>query len=84
MVVDEAVTWGKVEASALSVPCAFRERVAFFDLYRGKQAGAGKKSLAFSIRFRHPERTLSGDEVDAVVAATVSALEKSCGAQLRK
>lgn len=84
VVVDEAVTWERVREAVASVPCAFRESVRFFDLYRGKQAGPGKKSLAFSVRFRHPERTLAGDEVDAVMALTVTALERGCGAAIRR
>ena len=84
VVVEEAVTWGRVEAAAASVPCAFRESVNLFDLYRGKQAGPGRKSLAFSVRFRHPDRTLTHEEVDAVMAGTVAALARDCGAVLRR
>ena len=84
VVVDEGVTWARIEAAARSVPCDFREALSFFDLYRGKQAGAGKKSLAFSIRFRHPDRTLTGEEVDAVMARTIAALERDCGATVRR
>ena len=84
VVVDEGVTWARVEAAARSVPCPFREALSFFDLYRGKQAGAGKKSLAFSIRFRHPDRTLTGEEVDAVMVRTIDALERTCGATVRR
>lgn len=80
---DETVTWAAVEAAVRSVPCAYREGLALFDLYRGKQAGEGRKSFAFRIRFRNGERTLTGEEVDAVMTATVAALEKA-GAQVRR
>ncbi len=81
--VDEAVTWAEIEGVALSVPCGFREGLAFFDLYRGKQIGQGKKSVAFSIRFRHPERTLTGEEVEETMVRTISALAQACGAEVR-
>jgi phenylalanyl-tRNA synthetase beta chain len=41
------------------------ERVAVFDLYQGKGLPEGKKSLAFSLVFRAPDRTLTDDEVNA-------------------
>lgn len=84
VVVDDEVPWERIESAARSVPCDFREALSFFDLYRGKQAGAGRKSLAFSVRFRHPDRTLTGEEVDGVMAMTIAALEKSCGATVRR
>ncbi len=84
VVVDEDVSWARIEAAARSVPCDFREALSFFDLYRGKQAGAGRKSLAFSIRFRRPDRTLTGEEVDAVMAGTIAALARDCGATVRR
>ncbi len=82
--VAESVSWASVEKAATATPCAFRQDLALFDLYRGKQAGEGRKSFAFRIRFRHPDRTLTGEEVDGVMAATVAALETSCGAQVRR
>ncbi|MES2697399.1 MAG: phenylalanine--tRNA ligase subunit beta [Verrucomicrobiota bacterium] len=42
------------------------ESVAVFDLYQGKGLPEGKKSLAFSLIFRAPDRTLTDDEVNAV------------------
>lgn len=83
VVVDESLPWSTVERTVLTVPCAFRESLSLFDLYRGRQVGAGRKSLAFSIVFRHPDRTLAGEEVDRAMAAVVSALERDCGGQVR-
>ncbi len=41
------------------------EAVELFDVYQGKGLPEGKKSLAFSLTFRSPERTLTDDEVNA-------------------
>ena len=49
--------------SALSV-----EAVEVFDVYQGAGVGEGRKSLAFALSFRSPERTLTDDEVNAVFA----------------
>jgi phenylalanyl-tRNA synthetase beta chain len=38
--------------------------VAPFDVYEGAQVGAGRRSVALRLRFRHPERALTDDEVD--------------------
>ncbi len=42
------------------------ERVGVFDVYQGKGLPEGKKSLAFNLVFRSPERTLTDDEVNAM------------------
>ncbi|HET9873150.1 MAG TPA: phenylalanine--tRNA ligase subunit beta [Propionibacteriaceae bacterium] len=53
------------------------ESVRLFDVYVGEQIGAGKKSLAFALRFRAPDRTLTDAEAaqarDAAVAAAAAA-----------
>ena len=37
-----------------------------FDVYEGEQLGEGLRSLAYSVTFRAADRTLSGDEMEAV------------------
>lgn len=54
-----------------------------FDLYRGDQIGAGKKSLAYSIVYQAPDRTLTDDEVAKVRAGIIKQLETKIGAMLR-
>ena len=49
--------------------------VSVFDVYRGDQIGAGMKSLALSFRFRAPDRTLSDEEVDPLMAAIIESLD---------
>ena len=48
------------------------EDVRLFDVYTGEQVGEGRKSLAYSLRFRAPDRTLTAAEVAEVRAAAVS------------
>lgn len=52
------------------------EKVALFDVYEGAQIESGKKSVAFNIRMRSPERTLTDDEADAAMKRAVKALNK--------
>jgi len=58
-------------------------KVSLFDLYEGKGVPEGSRSLAWSLSFQSPERTLTDEEVDASMAAIVKALEKEFGARLR-
>jgi phenylalanyl-tRNA synthetase beta chain len=54
-----------------------------FDVYAGEQVPAGKRSLAFRLSYRDPERTLTDDLVNTHHQALVAALEKDLGAELR-
>lgn len=56
--------------------------VAVFDVYEGDKMEAGKKSVAFSLTFFDPERTLTVDEVEAAYNKVVAALAEA-GAEVR-
>ena len=59
------------------------EDIRLFDVYEGSQVADGHKSLAFALRFRAQDRTLSAEEVAAARQAGVDAAAKSFGATLR-
>ena len=59
------------------------EEVALFDVYTGEQAGEGNKSLAYTLRFRAPDRTLTDEEVTAARDAAVAEAGRRTGAVLR-
>jgi phenylalanyl-tRNA synthetase beta chain len=59
------------------------EEVRLFDVYTGEQAGEGSKSLAYTLRFRAPDRTLTADEVAAARDAAVAEAARRTGAVLR-
>ena len=59
------------------------ENVEFFDLYQGAPIESGHKSLSFSIRLRHPERTLKDKQADAAINGILKKLQKRFGAHLR-
>jgi len=60
------------------------KNVNLFDVYKGKQIPDHKKSLAFSIEYYSPDRTLTDEEVDTVNQKIVSMLAEKFGAELRK
>ena len=54
-----------------------------FDVFTGEQIGAGKKSLAFALRFRAPDRTLTEEETSAARDAAVAVAAERTGAVQR-
>ncbi len=54
-----------------------------FDVYEGEKLGEGKRSLALSLFWQHPERTLNDDEVHELFDGVIQALCKELGATLR-
>ncbi len=59
------------------------ESIRLFDEYTGEQVGVGRKSLAFSLRFRAPDRTLTAEEVTEAREAAVAKAAERFGAVLR-
>ncbi|GAB4069254.1 phenylalanine--tRNA ligase subunit beta [Angustibacter speluncae] len=59
------------------------EDVRLFDVYTGEQVGEGRRSLAFALRMRAPDRTLTADELAAVRGAAVAPAGERHGAVLR-
>ncbi|QDX92944.1 phenylalanine--tRNA ligase subunit beta [Brevibacillus laterosporus] len=58
------------------------ESVTLFDIYTGERIASDKKSVAYSIVYRHPERTLQDEEVQEITGKVIEALTKA-GAELR-
>jgi phenylalanyl-tRNA synthetase beta chain len=83
LVVDDSVAAADVEAALRDGAGELLEDLRLFDLYRGSQLGEGKVSLAYALRFRAPDRTLTADEVSAARAAAVEEAARRTGAELR-
>jgi phenylalanyl-tRNA synthetase beta chain len=59
------------------------ESVRLFDVYRGAGMPEGARSLAYRLRFCSPERTLTDEEVGALRAQCIAAVEEQFEAVLR-
>lgn len=59
------------------------QSVRLFDVYEGEHVAGDEKSMAFSLTYFDPERTLTDDEVNAVHDRILKACEQECGAELR-
>jgi phenylalanyl-tRNA synthetase beta chain len=84
VVVAEEVTAVQVAALIRQSGGKLLADVRLFDLYRGGQVPAGKKSLAYALTFQAPDRTLTDEETAKLRAKIVSRLERELGAMLRK
>jgi phenylalanyl-tRNA synthetase beta chain len=57
--------------------------IGLFDVYRGAGLPDGKKSLAFRVLLQDTEKTLTDQEVEAVMGGLVRVLERDFSAKLR-
>jgi len=84
VVVEESVAAGAINAAIKELAGDLLEQVRAFDEYRGAQVADGHKSVAFTLTFRSPERTLTDAEVDRVMAEIRLELEKKYRARFRE
>lgn len=82
VIVDEAVPAEHVEALIRQTGGKTVTDVRLFDLYRGEQIGAGKKSLAYSLTYQS-DKTMTDAEAAAIRNKIVKRLEHEVGAKLR-
>ncbi|HEY0803855.1 MAG TPA: phenylalanine--tRNA ligase subunit beta, partial [Pseudonocardiaceae bacterium] len=83
LVVDSTVPAADVSDVLRTGSGDLLEHLALFDVYTGAQVGDGKRSLAYSLRFRAPDRTLTRDEATAARDAAVALATERLGAALR-
>jgi phenylalanyl-tRNA synthetase beta chain len=83
LVVDAGVPAADVTAALQAGAGELLESVRLFDVYAGEQVAPGTKSLAFSLRFRAADHTLSDAEIKAARDGAVAAAAELVGATLR-
>ncbi len=83
IVVDEAVPAARVAEEIRTAGGQMLRHVRLFDLYRGGNIPAGKKSFAYALTYQADDRTLTDKEVAKVHSRIVARLEKTLDAQLR-
>jgi phenylalanyl-tRNA synthetase beta chain len=83
VIVDEAVPAARVQGVIQAAGGKLLAGLTLFDVYRGAQVGAGKKSLAYGLTYQAPDRTLTDAEVAKARARIVRKLSEELGATLR-
>ncbi|MEV6772949.1 phenylalanine--tRNA ligase subunit beta [Nocardia sp. NPDC051030] len=81
--VEKTVPAASVEAALRSGAGELLDGISLFDVYEGAQAGEGRKSLTYALRFRATDRTLTEDEASAARDAAVASAAGAVGAVLR-
>lgn len=84
LMVEEDVQVGRLEAIIRAAGSSLVEKVELFDVYRGKQVGEGKKSLAFNILYRDRNKTLTDEDVQKVHERILLELREKANAVLRE
>ncbi len=82
LVVDQKVLYSELVA-AMNLVDPLLKQIELFDVYRGGQVGAGKKSLAFHLNFWHESRTLTAEEIEHVVGRLTATLAQKFSAVIR-
>lgn len=83
LVVESDVTAGSLQTIILEAGKSLLKEVKLFDLYEGEKMEEGKKSLAFSLKYMDPERTLTDEEVVKAHDRVLVALQEKANAVLR-
>ena len=79
LVMGETVAVGPLMTAMRKAGGKLLESIEMFDVYRGGQLGEGKKSVAFSLTFRAPDRTLTEPEI----AKAMEKIQRSCEVPVR-
>ena len=83
LVVAADVPAAEVESALVDGAGQLLEAVRLFDVYAGEQVGHGRRSLAYTLTFRAPDRTLTVEEAVAARDAAVTVANRRVGATLR-
>jgi phenylalanyl-tRNA synthetase beta chain len=83
LIVDEGVRWAAIEGLVAAQSLDRLEGARSSGSFRGKQIGAGRKSVTLRLRFRDGDRTLRHEEVDPQVETVITQAKNSLGAEIR-
>jgi phenylalanyl-tRNA synthetase beta chain len=83
VIVREEMAAGQVETLIRQTGGKLVSEVRLFDVYRSETLGAGQKSLAYSLTYLAPDRTLTDKEVTTLRQRIIRRLENELGARIR-
>lgn len=83
LVVDKEKVAGELESIIVEAGGKLLKDVHVFDLYEGEHMESGKKSIAFSLKYFDPEKTLTDEDVTKVHEKVLTAVKEKAGAVLR-
>ncbi len=84
VIVDEAVPAAQIEALIRQTGGKLLKEARLFDIFRGEQIGAGKKSLAYSLTYQAPDRTLADTDAASLRQKIVRRLEQELRCEIEE
>ncbi|UYZ83018.1 phenylalanine--tRNA ligase subunit beta [Entomomonas sp. E2T0] len=84
ILVDKSLIAEKCMATIKTAAGEYLTSVQLFDVYQGKGIDDNQKSIAVSLTWQHPERTLTDDEINTFLQNIIAVLEEQFNATLRK
>lgn len=84
LIVDNNKTSGEIGTAIKKAAGSVLTKVELFDVYTGINVGVNKKSLAYTLTFEDPKKTLTDEEINAEMEKIIDTLSKKQGAELRK
>lgn len=83
LVCDKSIYVAQIQGVIKKYGKKLLEEVKLFDIFEGEQVGKDKKSVAYSLKFRASDRTLTDDEINPIIEKILTQLEIELGAKLR-
>ncbi len=83
LIVDDTTTWASIAGLVDSLELDLNVGHAMVGVYRGKNIGAGRKSVTLRLEFRDDDRTLRREEVDPQIQRLADAATRDLGAEIR-
>ncbi|MFP7493362.1 phenylalanine--tRNA ligase subunit beta [Terribacillus saccharophilus] len=83
LVVDESAHAGDIQRTIREAGGELVQQVQIFDVYQGEHMEAGKKSIAYTVLYQDPTRTLTDEEVEASYNSIIENVKEKHGAELR-
>ena len=83
-VVNKEINSKEIEMNIKKGAGSLLTNIEVFDVYEGKGIEDGKKSIAYSLTFERPDRTLTDEEINGAMDKIIDFVQKKNGAELRK
>ncbi|MCL4144860.1 UNVERIFIED_CONTAM: hypothetical protein GTU68_064236 [Idotea baltica] len=83
LVISGTITAGEIKHCLNGVNSDILKEIQVFDVYTGESLAKGSKSIALAFHMQHGDRTLTDDEVNALMTDITTLLEKQLGATIR-
>jgi phenylalanyl-tRNA synthetase beta chain len=84
ILVDKKISYGEIEKLVKSLQIKRLKNIQLFDVFENKKLGENKKSFAINFTFLDKEKTMTDDEVEAMMDKIISNLENKLNAVIRR